>query len=178
MAGDDRQGLIAYNIGVTRERLNQSQEALDALREFMRRSPPTQPERADAQELISELEARLRVTGLPVGEVLSPAGPIVMGVGGAALLAGIITGIVALDQASTLHSRCGGSVCPPSEASAVSDISLVSGATDVLIFAGGGAVVAGLILTLVLRDRVSSERSVAVACGTSACLLVANGVFQ
>jgi hypothetical protein len=177
MTGDDRQGILAYNIGVTRERLNQPEQALESLREFMRRSPPTTPERAAAQDIINELEARLRVNAAVAPESISPIGPIVMAGGGAVLIAGIIAGSVALAQGDALRGRCGGSVCPSGEAGAANDLAIVSGVADALIFAGAAAVVTGFILTLLLRER-SAPPAVAMSCSTTECRLSWTGVFQ
>jgi hypothetical protein len=106
---------------------------------------------------------------------MSPVGPIVLGVGGAALIAGVVTGSLALRDGDALRSRCGGLVCSETETDDVSAVEALSNATDALLFGGAAVAVTGLVLTLVLQERVPVEP--AVACGPFGCSISLAGMF-
>lgn len=84
---------------------------------------------------------------------------VVMGVGGAMLLTGAITGVVALSKTSTISKACPGDTCPGTFdlASARSSAKTFVTVTDVLLI--GGAVVGGAGLTWWMLSRKSSEES-------------------
>jgi hypothetical protein len=85
-------------------------------------------------------------------------GAILLGVGGAGLVVGAVTGAVSLVKASHVKSQCTNDVCPTStlgEANASRAIGNVSTAT----FIGGGVVAAAGVVLLVIRPRIGSETS-------------------
>lgn len=100
---------------------------------------------------------------------------IMMGAGGAAVIAGVVTGIVALNDADALVSECPNDFCQdPSIAlddrrSAIHSLGIT---TDVLLFAGGAIAVTGLILGIVLNSGGSSapeQPQVSAMCGPTGC---------
>lgn len=175
-------------------------DAIDACRRFLDGSnSPTLTEdaqirdfRSGALERIAELEARIGADTEPAeGEAVgedaapsarsgggtSPVGPIVLGIGIVAVLAGIITGAVALVDGDALRADCGGSMCPPSEQDRVSSVTGLSNATDALLIGGGVVAVTGLILTFVLRDGGGEAPQAAIACDSTGCAASVRGAF-
>lgn len=108
---------------------------------------------------------------------ISPIGPIVLAVGGAVLVAGVIAGIVSLDQNAALHELCPDDVCAdtPQMRDRQREMLTLSNVADVLWI--GGAVIAatGLVLTLVLREE--AEVSATAACGPTGCRVLMGGRF-
>lgn len=108
----------------------------------------------------------------------SPVGFIVAGVGAAALIAGAVTGGLALGANDELASTCPDRVCPPgydfeSTASSGSALALT---TDVLLPVGAVALATGVVLILVLQESDESA-SAGAACGPDGCVAVARGRF-
>jgi hypothetical protein len=100
-----------------------------------------------------------------------------MGVGGAIVVAGIITGALALSQDATLRDLCGGdSTCPPSARPAGDDLQTLTITTDALLFGGLAVALAGLVLTLVLRESSGGETA-SIRCGTLGCSADFRGTF-
>ncbi|MBX3275788.1 MAG: PEGA domain-containing protein [Sandaracinaceae bacterium] len=97
-------------------------------------------------------------------------GPILLGIGGAALLAGGIVGGVALNEDAAFRTACPDlTACPPDTQPQFEAMRLLAGASDTLLVAGSITAIVGLILTLTLRE---SERGVAAAaCGARGCAL-------
>ncbi|MBZ0118538.1 MAG: hypothetical protein K8H88_16160 [Sandaracinaceae bacterium] len=108
---------------------------------------------------------------------MSPIGPVLLGIGGAALITSFIVGGVALAQGDTLRAECGG-VCTEAERPRANDVQLLSGITDALLFGGAAIAVTGLVLTLLLRDGPNPPSSVALACDSSGCAGAWQGTFQ
>jgi hypothetical protein len=76
--------------------------------------------------------------------------PIVLfGVGGAALIAGGVTGGVMLGQQSSLNTNCPNHVCPSSQYGALDSANALATTSTVLFIAGGVSVAAGVIALLV-----------------------------
>jgi hypothetical protein len=174
-------------------------EARDTLQRFLRESTTLTDDaqvrdwRSDAVEQLTELEARIEPddvgeeheqethTSPPpsTGGDISPVGPVLLAVGGAAIVAGIVTGVVALSEGDQLRADCGGAVCPESERSRIADVNILSGATDALLFGGAAVAAVGLVLTLVLHDEApDSAPQVALGCTPTTCAIFARGVFQ
>ena len=111
------------------------------------------------------------------GSTVSPVGPTLLGVGGAALVAGLILGVVTLDQNSQLDARCPDGVCPdtPELRDRESEMLTLSAVADALWI--GGAVVAalGLVLTLVLEEE--AETTASARCGVWGCRAEIGGRF-
>ena len=76
------------------------------------------------------------------------------GVGGAALIGGIITGVMASGAYSDLETRCPGGVCSnQADLNRRSDVDTLAGATNGLLIGGGVLAVAGVVMILVGRPR-------------------------
>ena len=81
------------------------------------------------------------------------AGPVLLGVGGASVVAGIITGAVGFFAGESLVDSCPSRVdCDPALRSDEDEARLLSGVGDGLWIAGAAVMAAGLVLTLVLRE--------------------------
>ncbi|MEM6955722.1 MAG: tetratricopeptide repeat protein [Myxococcota bacterium] len=80
---------------------------------------------------------------------LRPVGFTLLAVGGAAAIAGVATGVMALGERSDLEDACPDNRCSESSRGDVDRLRRLGRATDVLLFAGGAIAVAGLVLTLV-----------------------------
>jgi hypothetical protein len=95
---------------------------------------------------------------------------VVVGVGGAMLVTGTITGIVALGKTSDIEKACPQNTCPKSfdleseRSSARTFVRL----TDVMLIAGG-ILVAGGITWAVLAGGSNEKKSASVACGPFGC---------
>ena len=77
-----------------------------------------------------------------------------MGVGGAALLAGVVTGFVALGKMNDLQHECPGNVCPDgSYRNEVSSASTLGTVTDTLLFGGGAIFATGTLWLLLSPSR-------------------------
>jgi hypothetical protein len=83
------------------------------------------------------------------------------GVGGAALVAGAVTGAVTLRRAGEIEGSCPGGVCPRAREEEVSDAKALGTASTILFIAGGLGVAAGVTL-LVVGASAEPEASAAV----------------
>jgi tetratricopeptide (TPR) repeat protein len=107
----------------------------------------------------------------------------VLGVGGAMVVAGAITGGVALAQRGQLDSECQMQLCPADFdlAGRRSTIESLAITTDVLLFGGGVLAATGLVLGLVLGPRteaLSEPAPVAMGCSATGCFATVRGEFQ
>jgi hypothetical protein len=86
------------------------------------------------------------------------AGYVLLGVGGAGLVIGSATGLLALSKRSSLNSRCvdGKSSCPPDAQSDIESMKSLATVSTVGFAVGGVGAVVGLIL--VTSSRASSEK--------------------
>ena len=108
---------------------------------------------------------------------------IVMGVGGALVVAGAITGGLALSTQSSLSERCGADGGCPAGFEADRDMGrTLALATDVMLPVGLVAAATGVVLLFVL-DEGSPDRAmrepppIALGCTTTGCGLSASGTF-
>jgi len=110
----------------------------------------------------------------------SPVGWIVGGVGAALLVAGIVTGVMALDSQSSLDAMCGPDhhSCPAGFQSTRDTGQALSAATDGLLIGGGVALVTGVVLLFLLTDGGSSDAPpVSASCGPTGCSAFVSGQF-
>lgn len=110
----------------------------------------------------------------------SPVGWIVGGVGAAAMIAGIVTGVMALDAQSTLDNQCGPDhhSCPAGFESTQSTGQALGAATDGLLIGGGVALAAGVVLLFLLTDGGASDAPpVSASCGPTGCSAFVQGSF-
>jgi hypothetical protein len=107
-----------------------------------------------------------------------PAGPILMAVGGAALIAGAITSGLALAADGDLNAMCVDGRCPPSARGQADSLQTLTIVTDALLVGGGVVAASGLILLLVLEDGVSgTEAPVVAGCGRDGCSMTVRRTF-
>lgn len=160
-------------------------EAVETLRRFLSESTTLTDDehvrdwRSTAISLIEELEARAPTTSAaevsaPIPESalsvevesdgsISPIGPIVLGVGGAVLLSGLVTIGVAYGQDQNLVARCPERVgCDESMAGEVEATRTLGLVGDVLWIAGAAVALTGLVLTFVLEDDPGERAEVQV----------------
>jgi hypothetical protein len=80
-------------------------------------------------------------------------GWVAVGVGGAALIAGIATGSTALRNNADIKDNCPDGVCGPAMYDTVDRTEALALATDILLPVGGAAVVVGVLLLTVFREK-------------------------
>jgi hypothetical protein len=181
--GLPRAPIALWNAGrALRQMPGREADARDTLQRFLDEStgltddPQVRDWRSTAVEHIAELDARSaddRPSETEPGPAaddgggISPIGPVVMGVGGAVLIAGGILGLLALLDGSDLRDQCGGDVCPPSRADEIDDLELRSALADGLLFGGAAIAVTGLVLTFVLDADSETEQPVALRLGAA-----------
>jgi len=120
----------------------------------------------DAEE---EQEQETGSEEAPPAGGISPIGPVVMAAGGAALIAGAITGALALAARSDLRNTCGQDmVCPESSRGRVHHLQALAVSTDVLLPLGALAAGAGLLLTLLLHEP-PADTPVSAWCSPTGC---------
>jgi tetratricopeptide (TPR) repeat protein len=122
-------------------------------------------------------------------EAAESAGPsivpwIITASGGAIVLAGVVTGIVALSLASGLEEDCrekidGSYSCPPESEGQQSQLSTMATLTDVLLIGGGIIAAAGLTWAILQMSGGDDEEAPAVSamCGPSGCAASVRGTF-
>lgn len=134
-------------------------------------------EEAERRAATQAVEPRVREVQ---GEVWPWA---MVGVGGAMVVAGAITGGVAVVQRGQLDTECPMQLCPAGYdlAGRQSQIESLAIATDVLLIGGGVVAATGLVLGLVLGPRtevISEPAPVAMGCSGTGCFAVVRGEFQ
>jgi tetratricopeptide (TPR) repeat protein len=191
---------LLYNVYVAYRDANEFPRAIDALRSYLAAVPDAtdrenltarlismedtvarQAEEAERARLAEEDAARAREEA-----AASPGiGPFVlMGVGGAAILAGTVTGIIALGRVGDLEERCPNNICPftynpADDLAGAGDFVQV---TDYLLF-GGAAILGGGVLWLALGSGGSFAESspeapaVAATCGPDGCMATVRGAL-
>src|SRR5690606_37900600 len=85
----------------------------------------------------------------PEGDALVPA-YVVFGVGGAALLAGAITGAISLSIVADVEERCIDGHCPPEDEDEARVASRLGTASTATLAIGGAAIATGIILVFAL----------------------------
>ena len=183
-------------------------EARDGFRRFLDESTALTDDdevrdfRSGAVERIAELDARIgdaepsepNATPAPAPEPeasvssaraseahggVHPIGPVVLAVGGAALVAGVLIGAFSLGQASQFRGMCDDlSMCPTALRPQYDEMRALSAAADVLYVAGGITAALGLVLTLLVQEE-PEERAVAMdfGCGPTGCRADIGGRF-
>jgi tetratricopeptide (TPR) repeat protein len=138
--------------------------------------------RLDAEDARRELEeARRPRTRTVAGEVWPWA---ITGVGGAMLVAGAVTGGLALDQSSQIQSQCALDLCPAGFDidGRRSTLSGMATATDVLLFGGGAVAVTGIVLGILYgldheEELPPGVQSAALMCTAEGCVASVGGVL-
>ena len=185
----------------------QEREAIGALRRFLDTSSALAAEdeqirqwRTTSEGLIAELEARIPDEPEPQGSEgldapqgdappppeysdeqaghISPVGPVVLAVGGAALLAGVVIGAVSLVQDADFRDACDDlTMCPTALRPQYDEMRAFSTAADVLLVAGGAVAVLGLVLTLTLTDGEDEPVAASAVCTGDGCYGSVGGTF-
>lgn len=172
-ANHPRALMVLFNLGRALEELPGRQGDARAAYQRVLDDAPQTAEFADtrrrAEDGLRELDARAEPEGedaVPIentssaseGGSVSPVGPVLLGVGGAAVLAGVITGGVGFAEGQDLLDRC------PTETNCPGELRDDEDAARTLAIAGdvtwiAGAVIAatGLVLTFVLTQSGSGD---------------------
>ena len=182
------------------------EEALRVLRQFLSESTTLTDDaevrdwRSEAVSLIDELEARAPAAGTSASEELgapdetsvtpdnpdeestgraSPAGPVILAVGGVTLVVGVIVGAFSLSMDAAFRDECDDlTMCPTRLRPQYEEMRTFSTVADVLMVAGGAVAIAGLVLTLVLTEEDEpANATVSATCFGSGCLAIARGSF-
>lgn len=187
--------MILYNLGTSLDEIpGREQEARDAYAGYLAEAERSDSEPASRVALVRDRIRELDLTiaanapsavadeedegdevpvEAPAREpetVLSPVGPIVLGAGGALLLASAITGVVLAVENDSLLSSCERGVCPASSRGHAEDVQGIAIATDVLWIGGAAVAATGLALTLLLRDVIAEDAPpVSAGCGATGC---------
>ncbi|HJL17954.1 MAG TPA: tetratricopeptide repeat protein [Sandaracinaceae bacterium LLY-WYZ-13_1] len=198
MEGHPRRPLILFNIGRAYEELGRLEEARDAYQQYLHDAGSMAIEREETGARLRDLEARLTMGDEPSADTstegtadpptgsenegptsggISPVGPIVLGVGGAMLLGGAVTGGVALARRGEVLDMCTGMECPSSARDLASEVDALAVTTDVLLFGGGAVAVVGLVLTLVLTEDDEGDAHASVSCTGTGCIARYAGRF-
>jgi len=93
------------------------------------------------------------------GAKISPVAWVGFGVGGAALVVGIVTGALALSKHSALEESCPSYDCQPSDQSTISSMTALANTSTVGFVLTGAGLVVGLVGLFALSDFGSSEPS-------------------
>jgi hypothetical protein len=148
-----RSGLL-YNIATSAERAREDEIALHAYEQYLQDEPDT--ERRDQVDVrIRELRELIAHPHAATTQTISPVGPVLLGIGGAAVVAGVITGALALGDEGALTQQCGGDVCAdtPENRAVLDRMFALATTTDVLLIGGGVLALTGLVLTFVLSEE-------------------------
>jgi tetratricopeptide (TPR) repeat protein len=168
--GPDHAGLWARLEALEREIAERHAEQ-EAAAEAARQAEEARRRAAEAERRAAERSARPTVREIP-GEVWPWA---VLGVGGAMIATGVITGALAMSERSSLDSSCPLQLCPTGFGLAGRQTSIrsLAIATDVLLFGGGAATIAGLVLGILLGPRTevtaSGAPTVSANCTADGC---------
>lgn len=108
----------------------------------------------------------------------SPVGYAVIGVGAAALVAGLVTAGLALDRYGALEATCGADhSCPAgTEAQRDEGVALAT-STDVLLVSGGVIAAVGVVLLFTVLDEAPAAPPVSASCDGSGCGATASFTF-
>jgi len=175
--------MVLFNLGRTLERIpGREGEARAAYQRVIGESPAT-PEFENTIAMatvgLRELDARTggRGSAGSGNAGVSPVGPIVLAVGGAAAVAGLVLGGLALAREGDLSARCPDDVCADSaeNRSLHDEMVLLAGLSDGFVIGGVAVAAAGLVLTLVLVEE--SDSAVEAACTPSGCGVALRGSF-
>lgn len=171
---------LFYNLYLAYRDAGDRGRAATALRRFLA-SDAVPPEMNREQ-----LEARLRAleserseqASVPVeasgGGTWWP-GWLIAGSGGAMLVAGAITGVLALDLHASVESQCDADGLCPASTEPDRDLgSALALTTDILLPAGAALAVAGFVLAFALAD---DELEAAASCGPGGCALAVRGAL-
>ena len=99
------------------------------------------------------------------GAPVRVTGAVLLGVGGAGLVLGVVTGILAMNNHSELVDSCPNEVCPEIEQATIDNYNVTQNLSTVGFIAGGVLAVTGLVLVLAAPSASSDDASGAKATG-------------
>ena len=149
-------------------------EAARALRAYLESGVVGEADRPNLERRLEALERQAAGSASPrpasSPDVVPPA--LVLGSGGALVLAGIATGIATVAEHGALEEACPAMRCPEAEAGRIDTVRALGITTDVLIGVGAAAAAAGLIWLIVeLSAGSPDEPSATLGCGAGGCEL-------
>lgn len=161
MEGHPNQHHVLYNIGLCQQHLGAETEAIASFQAFLDQGGSESEMAGDAVRRISDLRERRRMMRGAFDEPLLGAGIGTSALGVLALVASLVTGLMAHDAYQDLEMRCGpDSVCPPGSGSDISSGETLAVVSTVLLPIG--VVAAGVGVTLfVLSFSAESDEPVA-----------------
>ncbi|HJL15725.1 MAG TPA: tetratricopeptide repeat protein [Sandaracinaceae bacterium LLY-WYZ-13_1] len=177
---------VEYNIALANEEMGREQAALAAYERFLAESGPEAPNREEAQRRLRELRARLELdardraaaerAAVESDGSISPIGPIVTAIGGAAMIAGGVLGGVAIAESDRAREGCVDSRCPAGARDGIADAQTLAHVSDALLFGGLAVAATGVVLLFVLREG-GDEAAASAACTGRGCAAFVRGRF-
>lgn len=169
-----RHRLAALEAQLAGERASESEQATESAPEGSASVPPA--DASGAEEPSSEASGATigaeTVAARPLRESSrspSPVGYAVLGVGAAMLVAGLVTGGLALDRYGALEATCGGDHgCPAGIEGAREEGLALATSTDVLLVGGGVITAVGVVLLFTVLDETPSP-PVSASCDAEGC---------
>jgi tetratricopeptide (TPR) repeat protein len=145
-------------------------------------APPDEasPDEATGQESTSTAPPPTEPSDGGGGGMWTP-GWIIAGGGAALMVAGIVTGVLALDAQTQLREEFGcrdDGACMPGFEDTASNGALLAGLTDGFLIGGGVIAASGVVLALVLSDGGDSDTAVSASCGPDGCMAAVGGSFE
>lgn len=202
-----KDGLL-YNIYVAHRDASDTPKAIDALRRYLATEGPTPEERINFEarlKAMEEAQAQATANAQPAPAPAVEAAPadtapsasvggddsddasgpsllpyVLIGVGGAFVVGGVVTGIIANGEVADIEDHCPDDRCMPSYdlASARDDARVVVTLTDVLLATGivtGG--VGAVLFLLDDDDEHATRHAPRLACTPGGCMASVSGAF-
>ncbi len=135
----------------------------------------------DAEQMRAQAEREREAEAAPQTRpetVRSVVPMIMMGVGGALLVGGGVTGFLTKGKTDDLDKTCNGNACPPGQDGNIDSAQTLAITTDVLL--GAGLLTAGVGAVLFFTGALDEERQVPIAnlsCGPTGCGATLTGRF-
>jgi hypothetical protein len=93
------------------------------------------------------------------GSALPIGAGIALGIGGAALVVGVVTGVVTLTRSDEIKESCVDNVCPPDKESEADDAKLLGNVSTAMFAVGGAGVALGAVLLIVSATQDEQARA-------------------
>lgn len=126
---------------------------------------------------VGESSSATRETAIATRSTISPIGPVVAGIGAAAVIAAVVTGILALDADAQASAGCADGHCPAELAGRADEARTMAYATDGLLFSGLAVATLGIVLSVLVTDADTDSTQVAGGCDTHGCSVTVGGSF-
>lgn len=195
---------LLYNIYVAHRDASEAPKAIDALRRYLATDAPTPEDRINLEARLRAMQEAQRqqapapaepapVEAAPAATAAEGGGTqakdaskpslvpyVLIGVGGALVVGGVVTGIIANGKVSDIEDHCPGDRCLPGYdlASARDDARVVVTLTDVLLASGIVAGGVGAVLLIVGGDdEHATGPAPRLACAPGGCMAGVSGAF-